>query len=102
MILALGPWFDDTTGELLLSRQLLGWVGALLGHDVHTVQDMPGIWSNLAFSNAGGYIDLAYLVIGHSLIAIGLALMGGLMGRWFHTTGKCVKSDEPQQGVPPH
>lgn len=101
MILALGPWFDNMTGEFLLSRHFLDWVGTLLGHEVASLQTMPGIWHNLIYSYDGssrGYVYLTYLVSGHSLIALGLALFGGRLGQWFHATGKCAGSDEIQVG----
>ena len=97
MILALGPWFDDTTGEFLLTRQLLDWVSVLLGHEVSTLSEMPGIWHDLPWSYDNGsssYVYLDYLVAGNSLITIGLAYLGGLLGRWFHETCRCAQCEE--------
>ncbi len=91
MILTLAPWFDDATGELLPSRMLLDYLGTALGHDVSNPETMPGIWRNLPHSRdgrIGSYVYLTYLMIGHSLISLVLALIGGCLGGLLHARSK--------------
>lgn len=87
MILALAPWFDDHSGEFIITRQLLDRLGHLLGHEVAELQSMPGIWHNLSWaSTSGGYTYLTYLVAGQSVFTLVVAVVGGLAAQRFYST----------------
>jgi hypothetical protein len=81
---SLAPGLDDLTGEFLVTRPLLDWLGDRLGHNVADPIEMPGIWHNLPYarnqSPAPAYVYLAYLVSGHSLIALLVGIGGGSLG----------------------
>src|SRR5262249_53380740 len=88
MTLTLGPWFDDNTGELLPTRLLLDSIALRLGYSVPEHTTIPGIWVNLPYAQDQPSVaprDLfhyvLFLVSGHSLIAILVALGGGFLGR---------------------
>src|SRR5688572_20881215 len=71
MILFIAPWFDDHTGELLITRHLVDYIGLKFGHEVVEHATMPGIWSNLKHAEHGhipAYVYLAYIVIAQSLV----------------------------------
>ncbi len=88
MILTLAPWFDDNTGEFILTRQLLDLAGHALGHDVAEITTMPGIWRNLPYaSTPGGYTYLTYLVAGQSLFTLLVATVGGFATRCISDAG---------------
>jgi hypothetical protein len=86
MALTLGPWFDDNTGELLPTRLLLDSIGLQLGYFVPDHTQIPGIWVHLPYAQGQPpshdvFHFVLFLVSGHSLIAIMLALGGGFLGR---------------------
>jgi hypothetical protein len=86
MALTLGPWFDDNTGELLLTRLLLDSIGLQLGYYVPDHTAIPGIWVNLPHAQGQPpsrdvFHYALFLVSGHSLIAIMVALGAGFLGR---------------------
>jgi hypothetical protein len=86
MILFLAPWFDDHTGELLATRHIVDYVGRKMGHNVPDHTNVPGIWLNLSHAEYGSNsssLYLAYVVTGQSLMTLVVALLGGLIGRWF-------------------
>lgn len=83
MVLALAPWFDDRSGEFILTRQLLDRLGSALGHDVSDTTSMPGIWHNLPYAIDGvHYGYLTYLVAGQSAFTILIAVAGGFASRF--------------------
>jgi hypothetical protein len=89
MALTLGPWFDDNTGELLATRLLLDSIGHALGYTVPSHPELPGIWLNLPYAQAQPpSLDVfhfcLFLVSGHSLFALMIAVGGGCLGRFFH------------------
>ena len=86
MALTLGPWFEDNTGELLPTRLMLDSIGLRLGFDVPDHTQIPGIWLNLPYAQGQPpardlFHYVLFLVSGHSLIAIMVALGGGFLGR---------------------
>ena len=86
MALTLGPWFDDNTGELLPTRLLLDSIGLRLGYFVPDHTEIPGIWVNLPYAQGQSpsrdvFHYVLFLVSGHSLIAIMVALGAGFLGR---------------------
>jgi hypothetical protein len=86
MALTLGPWFDDNTGELLPTRLMLDSIGRGLGYPVPDHTQIPGIWLNLPYAQGQPpsrdvFHYVLFLVSGHSLIAIMVALGGGFLGR---------------------
>lgn len=107
MILALAPWFDDHTGELILSRQLLDALGHVLGHDVADIRTMPGVWRNLSYahdSNPTSASDyLTYVVVGQSIITLLLACIAGLFGKFlFATRDPNPSTSNRANGLPPN
>ena len=88
MILALAPWFDDHTGELILTRQLLDMLGHALGHDVTEPGAMSGILYNMSWASTGdGYTYLTYLVSGQSLFTLLIAMAGGFVAQCLYAKG---------------
>ncbi len=86
MILFFAPWFDDHTGELLLTRHIVDYAGGKLGHKVSDHVSMPGIWHNLKHSEGGqipSYTYLAYVVVGQSLMTVVVGLIGGWLSNRF-------------------
>jgi hypothetical protein len=81
LILTLAPGLDDSTGEFLITRLLLDWLGERLGHQVADPREMPGIWQNLPFAqDSPAYEYLTYLVSGHCLIALVVGIAAGALG----------------------
>ena len=94
MVLALGPWFEDATGELIITRQLLELVGPAVGHEVVDPFGQEGIWRYLSLSNsprAGmqGYASrtkqsfyYTYIVVGQSMTTLLIATAGGFISQY--------------------
>jgi hypothetical protein len=86
LVLTLAPGLDDHTGELLITRPLLDWLGSRLGHAVPDPTMVPGIWTNLPFAqppapgSTSPFGYFAYLVSGHCLIALLVGIGGGSLG----------------------
>jgi hypothetical protein len=89
LILATAPWFDDVTGEFIVTRQILDKLGAILQYDVAELPSMPGIWHNLPWSVGDkpteGYGYLPYLMAGQSIFSLVIGYMGGAIGRYFYS-----------------
>ena len=89
MILVVAPWFDDMTGEFIVTRQTLDWLGGILGYSVANITSMPGIWRNLPWAfNDGptkGYGYLNYLMAGQSVFSLVVGYIGGSAGRFFYS-----------------
>jgi hypothetical protein len=85
LILTLGPWLDDHTGELLLSRLAIDALGSAMGQEVANHETMPGIWLNLPYANSGSltYRYLNFVVIGQCWISIGLGWISGVVASYF-------------------
>ncbi len=86
MILFFAPWFDNHTGELLFTRQVVDYAGKALGHRVVSHWLMHGIWDYLANAEQGGSpesVYRAYVVIGQSLMTVVVGLFGGFIGQYF-------------------
>ena len=85
MILAMAPWFDDLSGEMIITRQLLDKLGAWLGYEVADHATMPGIWHNLRYaSNGKSYQYLTYLAAGQSLFTVVVGMLGGCIARYMY------------------
>jgi hypothetical protein len=84
MVLALAPWFDHHTGEVLLTRQVVDYIGVKAGHNVYDYQIMPGIWEALELAQSGtdAHTYLSFVIISQSLMTLVVALLGGLVGRY--------------------
>ncbi len=85
-ILALGPWFDDHTGEFMLTRHLVDSLGTAMGHEVANHQEMPGMWLNLPYAagHLSAYRYLAFVVIGQCSFSIGLGWLGAFIASRLH------------------
>ena len=97
LILTLAPGLDDLTGEFLVTRPLLDWLGDRLGHKIADPITMPGIWPNLPYARdpSSDYVYLAYLISGHSLIALLVGIGGGSLG-------SLIYNDREERTVTPH
>jgi hypothetical protein len=96
MLLALGPWLDNYTGEFILTRQLLDRLGYVIGHKVADLVEMPGIWHNLPYAANGGsstYIYLTYLVSGQSIFTLLIAVAGGLIAQQIYVTRQLLDNN---------
>lgn len=83
MILVFAPWFDVSTGEFILTRYLLDFLGEKLGHTVAEHGSNVGIWSRLPYgAQFRGFQYLAFLVAGQSSFTILLAYVAGTIARW--------------------
>ena len=80
-VLAIGPWFDDHTGELLVTRQALDRMGLAMNYDVSEHTQMPGIWLNLPYASGNrarsSYPHLAFVVIGQCLFSVAIGWIAG-------------------------
>lgn len=82
LVLVFAPWFEQTTGELSLGRQLLDVLGRQAGHDAINAGMMPGIWDKVMHQPA--YSHLAFVAIGQLLLTLMLAYTGGCVARWLY------------------
>ena len=80
LILALAPWCEDTTGELLLTRHVIDLIGKQMGRDVLSMGKLPGVWMNLPNPNSTGD-HLAAVVAGHSCFAMMAGYLAGIIAR---------------------
>ena len=76
---------------------LLDWLGDRLGHKIADPITMPGIWPNLPYARdpSSDYVYLAYLISGHSLIALLVGIGGGSLG-------SLIYNDREERTVTPH
>jgi hypothetical protein len=87
LILTLAPWFDDHTGEFLLSRHFLDFLGSLMKQKVADHATMPGIWLNLPYAATGAsatFRFLTFLVIGQSAISLGIGWLSGAVASYLY------------------
>jgi len=84
LLLTLGPWLDDVTGEILLSRLAIDALGRAMGQDVADHQRMPGVWLNLPYATAGSsYGFLNFVVIGQCWFSLALGCVAGELAGFF-------------------
>jgi hypothetical protein len=88
-VLVLGPWFDDRTGEFMLSRHIIDALGSAMGHKVFDHQTMPGIWFNLPYATgSSSYRYLNFIVIGQCLLTLGLAWTSAVVASYLYARRK--------------
>jgi hypothetical protein len=98
-VLSLGPWFDDHTGEFLLSRHCLDFLGSLMNQKVADHQTMPGIWLNLPYATRGsGYSYLTFVVIGQSAITLGIGWASGAVASYWYRRSAMLEASSRNRG----
>jgi hypothetical protein len=97
LIITMGPWLDDYTGEMLPSRYFLDWLGSVMRQNVVDHLTMPGIWKNLPYASRGtGYRFLTFVVIGQSALSVGIGWISGIVAVYLVERDKRPKCGSPQ------
>ena len=114
MLLVLGPGLATTVGPNLLTSRLLTWLHPRLVVATNPGPGVPSVVSSSSGSSSGGEYSLSYqmqvmrmsagsalehfLLVGHSLLAILIALGGGVLARMIDAGRRGALAQRVQNG----